>query len=80
VKGHMKTFFPCMTNVIFIKTSRCPYRAFGRHYRVQWRLVVSQMCYSVTMCQKVKKEIDKKLSTSSQKVVKKVGWEGKKWF
>jgi hypothetical protein len=30
------------------KTSRCPYRAFGRHLRVQWngRLVVSQICYS----------------------------------
>jgi nucleotidyltransferase/DNA polymerase involved in DNA repair len=71
-----------------IKTSRCPYRAFGRHLRVQGigRLVVSQMCYSVTLCQKVKKKLSKswpkrkkschivvkKLSHSCQKVVKKL--------
>jgi hypothetical protein len=63
-------------------TSRCPYRAFGRYLRVQWRLVLSQMCYSVTLCQKektncqkivkkiVKKNV-KKLSQSRWKVVKK---------
>jgi hypothetical protein len=57
------------------KTSRCPYRAFGRHLRVQWigRLVVSQMCYSVTLCQKVKTNYqkvgqkEKKLSRNCQK-------------
>jgi hypothetical protein len=50
-----------------VKTSRCPYRAFVCHLRVQWigRLVVSQMCYSVTLCQKVKKITVKKLSISN---------------
>jgi hypothetical protein len=65
------------------RTRRCPYRAFGRHLRVQWigRLVVSQMCYSVTLCQKdtkkklskswpKRKKVFKKFSKSCQKVAK----------
>ena len=41
-----------ITKLPLHKTSRCPYRAFGRHLRVQWigRILVSQRCHRVTVC------------------------------